>query len=119
MKPKNEIVFNVKLADLFDAEGRLRPVQELPEATIGAIATFDILRTTIQTAGETITTEELIRVKLRDGRRAEVSRRAGSASRRVLRQQPLRPRRLTFAERSIGRGQTAAAEAASCEREVE
>ena len=63
------------LADLFDRAGRLRPLAELPPDILAEIASFDVVRITIRRTGETVTTEELIRVKTRDCRTAAVTMR--------------------------------------------
>jgi hypothetical protein len=75
--------FNV--GELFDRAGRLRPLGELPREAQAEIAFFEIVRVTTHGNGETVTTEELIRVKTRDRRTAQVQKRGGAwASARML-----------------------------------
>jgi hypothetical protein len=58
---------------------------------------FDVARTSTRTRGETVITEELIRVKLQGRRTAEVTRREpGSPTERKIRSQPLRHRLVTI-----------------------
>lgn len=91
------------LADLFDRVGRLRPFRDLPPEITAEIASFDVVRITTRTAGETVITEELIRVKTRDRRTVEIARRGqGSLSARVVRTKPLRPGLVSVRERSAG-----------------
>jgi hypothetical protein len=103
-------VHRFSLADLFDAAGRLRPFEELAPELQEQIASFDVIRTTIRQERETVTTEELIRVRLRDNSTAEISQRATTASAKVLRCKPLSRRVITTHERSAGSGRTAAAD---------
>src|SRR5262245_4377168 len=84
-----------RLTDLFDRAGRLKPFHELPESITTQIASFDVVRTRIQRKRDSIVTEELIRVKLRDRRTATVRRRGPttvSAHEVVL--QPTKPPRV-------------------------
>jgi hypothetical protein len=98
------------LGDLFDRAGRLRPFNELPPEVQAEIASFDIIRVTTRRKGETVSTEELIRVKTRDRWTAEIARRGGdTATRTSLRRKPLRPGLVKTLERSAGAGATAAA----------
>ena len=102
----------VSLADLFDAAGRLRPLSELPPELTTAIAAFDVGRTTTWCKGETVITEELVRVKLRDGRKARVTRGGPTTlSSRMVSQKPPQRRIVTTRERWVGAGRTEAAEA--------
>jgi hypothetical protein len=55
--------YRFSLADLFDRAGRLRPLGELPPEVQAEIASFEIVRVTTRRTGETVITEELIRVK--------------------------------------------------------
>jgi hypothetical protein len=60
--------------------------------------------------GEAVITEELIRVKTRDRRIAEIARRGGdTVTRTTIRRKPLLPALATVLERSAGSGTTAAA----------
>ena len=103
------LAFRFSLADLFDRAGRLRPFAELPAKGSGEAASFDVVRTTIRREGETVTTEELIRLKVRDGRKAEIARRGGTTIRaKLLRSKPLKRGIVTTRERSAGSGRTAA-----------
>jgi hypothetical protein len=103
--------YRFNLCDLFDRLGRLRSLADLPAEIAAEIASFDVVRITTRTAGETVTTEELIRVKTRDRRTAAISRRGGSSfSPGVLRSQPLTRGLVTVRERSAGAGRTEAAE---------
>jgi hypothetical protein len=112
-EPPGAIAYRFSLGDLFDDIGRLRPFKDLPPEVQAGIASFDVVKITTRSVGETVTTEELIRVKLRDRRTAEVARRgSGSLSARVLRSQPLKRAIATTRERTAGAGQTAAAAAA-------
>jgi hypothetical protein len=100
------------LGELFDRAGRLRPFEELPPEVQAEIASFEVVRITTRGNGETVTTEELIRVKTRDRRTAQIAKRGGAwASARVLSEKPLQRRLVTTGERSIGTGSTAAAQA--------
>jgi hypothetical protein len=108
---RRTVAYQFSLVDLFDSSGRLRRFEDLPPEIAAEIASFEIVRITMRTEGETITTEELIRVKTRDRRTAEIARRGGgSISERVIRIKPLRPGLVTSRERP-GAGRTAAAEA--------
>ncbi len=60
--------YRFNLADLFDRAGRLRPLAGLPPEVQTEIASFEVVRVTTRRNGETVTTEELIRVKTRDRR---------------------------------------------------
>jgi hypothetical protein len=66
------------LGELFDHAGRLRPPGDLPPALQNEIASFEVVRITTRGKRETVTTEELIRVKTRDRRTAQVSKRDGT-----------------------------------------
>jgi hypothetical protein len=100
------------VADLFDAAGRLRPFDDLPPSVVAQIASFDVVRVTTRLAGETVITEELIRVKMRDRRTAAITRRGGdSVSARAVRRKPIARGLVTSTERSAGEGCTAAANA--------
>lgn len=102
------------LGELFDRAGRLRPLGELPREAQAEIAFFEIVRVTTHGNGETVTTEELIRVKTRDRRTAQVQKRGGAwASARMLSEKPLQRRLVTTRERSAGSGSTPAAKAQS------
>ena len=119
------LVSRFSLADLFDQAGRLRPFKDLPPEIQAEIASFEVVRVSTRTAGETVITEELIRVKTRARQTAEVARRGcGSVSfdprtgqARVIRSQALQRAVVTTVERSAGSGRTAAAEAATGEAE--
>ena len=67
-------MYQFNLCDLFDLAGRLRPLKDLPPEIAAEIASFDVIKITVRTAGETVITEELIRVKTRDRRTAEIAR---------------------------------------------
>jgi hypothetical protein len=107
------VTLKFSLADLFDRAGRLRPLAELPPEIQDEIASFEVQRVTMRRDGETVITEELIRVKTRDRRTAAVIRRgSGCMSTRNMRQKPLAPSVVTTRERSVGEGRTLAAAAA-------
>ena len=107
------ITYRFNLFDFFDRAGRLRPFTDLPPEIAAEVASFDVVRITTRTSGDTVITEELIRVKTRDRRTAEVARRGGdSFSARVIRIKPLARRVVTVRERSAGAGRTVLAEAA-------
>ena len=98
------------LGNLFDRAGRLRPLGDLPPEVQGEIASFEIVRVTTRRTGETVITEELIRVKTRDRRTAQMTTRGGSwRTSRVLSERPLVRRLVTTRDRSVGSGSTAAA----------
>jgi hypothetical protein len=100
------------LGELFDRAGRLRPLGELPPEIQTEIASFEVVRTTVRTNGETVATEELIRVKTRNGRTAQLARRGGATvTARTLSVPPLQRRLVTTRERSAGSGSTDAAKA--------
>jgi hypothetical protein len=96
--------------ELFDRAGRLKPLESLPAHVAAQIASFDIIKTTVRREGETITTEELIRVKTRDRKTATVARRGGTTvTEKHIKSQPIARRLVTTQEKAIGRGRTAAA----------
>jgi hypothetical protein len=111
------------LGDLFDRAGRLRPLNALSLEIQAEIASFEVVRVTTREAGETVITEELIRIKTRDRRTAEVARRGGGSMSfdqrtgqlRAIRSQPLQSAVVTTVERSMGSGRTASAQAATGE----
>jgi hypothetical protein len=104
------IVSQFSLADLFDRAGRLRQLKDLPPEILTEIKSFDVVRLTTRKVGETVITEELIRIQTRDRRTAEVARRGpDSLSGRRLRMHPLAPNTTTAIERSAGSGATTAA----------
>jgi hypothetical protein len=106
-------VYQFSLAVLFDQAGRLRALNELPPEILAEIKSFEVVRTTRRVKGETLITEELIRVKTHDRRTASVTRRGGTTiSAKAFISQPLLRRRITTVrERRIGVGRTAAADA--------
>jgi len=100
------------LGDLFDRGGRIRPLGELPLEVQTEIASFEVVRMTTRGNGETVTTEELIRVKTRDRRTAQITRRGQTTgTARTLSLKPLQRGLVTTRERSAGSGSTLAAKA--------
>jgi hypothetical protein len=100
------------LGEFFDRAGRLLPLGEVPPDVQAEIASFEVVRITTRSNGETVTTEELIRVKTRDRRTARVVKRGlTTATARSISEKPLGPRLVTTRERSVGSGSTAAAAA--------
>src|SRR5687767_6663735 len=100
------------LGDLFDRAGRLRPLGELPAEVQAEIASFEVVRVTTRVKGDAVTTEELIRVKTRNRRTAQVVKRGqttGAAT--SISVKPLLRRLVTTRECSAGSGSTAAAKA--------
>jgi hypothetical protein len=115
-----ELTRRFNLGELFDRLGRLRPFRELPPEIAAEIASFDVVRITTRTDGTTVVTEELIRVKTRDRRTAEIARRGGdSFSARTLRIQPIVRGVVRTSERSVGTGRTSGARAAAQEADRE
>lgn len=98
----------LNLADFFDpADGSLRALGELSREQQACVLAFEVRRITIRSTAETIVTEELIRVRLRSGRTAAISKRGGgSLTARRMAQKPVRPRLAVKRERSAGSGQT-------------
>ena len=93
--------YRFNLGELFDRAGRLRPLEELPPEVQAEIASYEIVRVNTRRTGETVITEELIRVKTRDRRTAQMATRGGSwGTSRVLSEQPLVRRLVTTRERS-------------------
>jgi hypothetical protein len=102
------------LGELFDRAGRLRPLNELPANIQAEIASFEIVRMRVRDNDATVTTEELIRVKTRDRRTAQITKRGQTTgTARTLTQGAVRPRLVTTIERSAGSGSTAAVQAYS------
>lgn len=62
------------IADLFDAQGHLKPVHELAANVAAQVASFDVVRITTRRDGDSTITEELIRIALRGGTKAAVTR---------------------------------------------
>ncbi len=98
------------VADFFDQYGRLRPLGELPTQLQAHVALFEVVRVTTELKGETLTTEELIRVKTRDRRIAKIGRQGGiTVTPSSMQQRPLKPRLVTRLERHVGSGRSAGA----------
>ena len=58
-----ELTRRFTLGELFDRLRRLRPFRKLPPEIAAEIASFDVLRMTTRTNGDTVVIDELIRVK--------------------------------------------------------
>jgi hypothetical protein len=64
------------IADLFDDQGCLRSVYELPPEVAAQIASFEVIRVTVRRKRDVTITEELIRVTLRNKTTASVRKRS-------------------------------------------
>jgi len=76
----------VTVLDLLESDGRLKPIHSLSPHVAAHVECFDVIRTTLRQHEQNTVTEEVIRIKLRNGSTAVTSpkrRRRGRIIRQV------------------------------------